>query len=63
MYKMILNADDKKFYIYSQQNPWILILFLKYKDLCPKEIVASIIQLVKGVFKKKNWDLFCEHKE
>lgn len=42
----------KKF-IYSQQNPWILILFLKYKDLCPKEIVASIIQLVKGVFKKK----------
>lgn len=49
--------------IYSQQNPWILILFLKYKDLCPKEIVASIIQLVKGVFKKKNWDLFCEHTE
>lgn len=44
--------------IYSQQNPWILILFLKYKDLCPKEIVASIIQLVKGVFKKKKIETY-----
>lgn len=54
--------------IYCQQNPWILILFLKWKHLCLKEIVASTIQLVKIFLErklrpimwaqKKNMDIF-----